>query len=523
MRAGFKRTPLVFGVSRIENIDTVYFLGPVVVVAFSLGLVAYWRSKRRLTAWVLLFSVIAYFGAIGTKALVQALTYGPLDSAVGGNPWVLGPYFGAQTVFIEVGFAYLFARYAVTHGFLRANDAEGYGIALALWENGVFIAGLASIEYAVYYVTLSGSGTAAQQMFTTLSKDAPSLFYPAARALPLVGYQILERVSSLLLHFSWGYLCVLAAVYRKRLFLLAALPMGLVDFFAPFESSFSLGAFEALIFAIGLASVGVALALTHPYRRASTDFVSPPAEEGSAHYWALVSTNFRRALSFGRIYVVMGMALPLLFIAELSVAGSAASASGAAGGPSAAIVSQLYPLLLPVFVVLGASGALMIFASDKDKGVYEYMLAYGVDVSTIFWSMIAATLVLVTLVLAVSLALTVSVLAFTSASALSPIFAELVIFYTVPLSYAAAMFMTMSGMIWSQLTARRPGVNSPVGIAPLLGIAPILAVLVLAVGPGSSHTLYVVGAASIAMVLGVAAMASVANSRMQRERFLSNA
>lgn len=313
---------------------------------------------------------------------------------------------------------------------------------------------------------------------------------------------------------------MLAAVYRQRVFLLAALPMGLVDFFVPFESSFGLGAFEALFFVIGLASVGVALGLTRSYRQASTDFVSPPPEEGGMHYGALVSTNFRRALSFGKIYAGMGMVLPLLFIAELSVAGSAASAKGATGG---AVLSQLYPLLLPVFVVLGASGALMIFASDKDKGVYEYMLAYGVDVSTIFWSMIAATLILVSLVLAVSLTLTVVVLAFTNASALSLIFAELVIFYTVPLSYAAAMFMSMSGMIWSQLTARRPGVNSPVGIAPMLGIGPILAVLLIAVGPGSGHTLYVVGAASVAMVLGVAAIASVANSKMQRERFLSNA
>ena len=69
---------------------------------------------------------------------------------------------------------------------------------------------------------------------------------------------------------------------------------------------------------------------------------------------------------------------------------------------------------------------------------------------------------------------------------------------------------------------RRAGVNSPVGMAPLLGIAPVLAVLLLAVGPGSGYILYVVGGASIAMVLGVAATASIASSKMQKERFLSN-
>lgn len=464
--------------------------------------------------------MVAYFGAIGTKALIQAVTYAPLDSAVSGNPWVLGPYFGLQTVFIEVGFAYLFARYAVTHGFFRANDAEGYGISLALWENGVLIGGIAAIDYAVYYATLSGPGATAQQLFTTLSQGAPSLFYSSSNALPLVGYEILERVSSLLLHFSWGYLCVLAAVYDKRVFLLAALPMGLVDFLVPFESSFSLGAFEGIVFVIGVASAAVALGITRgDYRRASTSFTSPPPPEGGARLGALVSTNFRRALGFGKIYVGIGMVLPLLLIAELSVAGSAATQAGTAGGP---LLSQIFPLLLPVFTVLGASGALMIFASDRDKGVYEYTLAYGVDVSTIFWSMIAATMGLVALVLVVSLAVSVGVLAFTNAGALTPVFGELVVFYTLPLSFAAAMFMTMAGMLWSQLTARRPGVNSPVGIAPLLGMAPVLAVLILAVGPGSGHILYVVGGASAAMILAVAAMASVAGSKMQRERFLSN-
>jgi len=504
----------------MENIDPVYFVGPVVVIAFSLGLVAYWRRRRRLTGWVVLFSVVAYFGAIGTKALIQAVTYAPLDSAVSGNPWVLGPYFGLQTVFIEVGFAYLFARYAVTHGFFRANDAEGYGISLALWENGVLIGGIAAIDYAVYYVTLSGSGAAAEQLFTTLNQGAPALFYSASSALPLVGYEILERVSSLLLHFSWGYLCVLAAVYNKRVFLLAALPMGLVDFLAPFEGSLSLGAFEGVVFAIGLASVAVALGLTHgEYRLASTSFRSPPPEEGAAHLGALVSTNFRRALNFGKVYVVIGMVLPLLLIAELSVTGSAVTEAGTAGGP---LLSQLFPLLLPVFTVLGASGALMIFASDREKGVYEYMLAYGVDVSTIFWSMIAATAALAGLVLVVSLAVSVSVLAVTNPGALTLVFGELVVLYTLPLSFAAATFMTMAGMLWSQLTARRPGVNSPVGIAPLLGIAPVLAVLILAVGPGSGHILYVVGGASAAMIIAVAVMASVAGGKMQRERFISN-
>lgn len=503
----------------MENIDPIYFLGPLVVMGFSLGLAAYWDIRRRLTTWVVLFSVVAYYLAIGAKALFQSVTYAPLDSAVGGNPWVLGTYFGLQTVFLEVGLAYLFAKYAVARGLMRANDAEGYGICLALWENGVLIAGLALLGYAAYYLTLGGSGAAAQQLFTTLSQDAPSLFYSASKALPLVGYEILERVSSLLLHFSWGYLTVLAAVYKKRAFLLAALPMGLVDFLAPFESSFSLGGFEGLVFAIGLASLGVALGLTRgQYRRASTDFTSPPPEPGTANLGGLIRTNFLRSLSFGKVYEAIGMVLPLLLAVEFSVASKTAAASGANAAP---VLGSIFPLLLPVFVVLGSTSPLLIFGSDRDKGVYEYMLAYGVDVSTIFWSMIAATLGVVTVVLAGALAVSVVAVAATGGT-LSLVFFELIFLYSVPLSYASTTFTCMAGMIWSQLTVRRPGVNSPAGIAPLLGMAPVLATLFIAVGPGSGHILYVVGGAVGTMSLAVVVMAWAASGRMQRERFISN-
>jgi len=500
----------------MQDIDPVYFLTPLVVVAFSFGLAAYWQRRRRLTTFVLLFSLVAYFGAIFAKAVFQFLTYRPpFFPASNGNPFELGAYFGLQTVLFEVGGAYLVARYAVTHGMLKANDAEGYGISLALWENGVLIGGSLLVSYAVYYATLAaGTGAAADQMLATLLQSAPSLFNPPSSALPLIGYAVLERVSSLLFHFSWGYLCVMAAVFKKRAFLLLALPMGLVDFFAPFAASLGTGAFEALIFAIALVCVAGSLALTRgQYRGQSKSFASPPAQAGSANVGALFYTNFRRALSFGRIYLVIGMFLPLLFAVQVSAAGGKAGAS---------VLDQIYPLILPVFVVLGSLGALMIFSSDKDKGVYEYLIAYGVDASTIFWSVIVATMGIVTLVLAVSLAVTIAALAATG-GALSVGFGELILFYTIPLSYAATMFMSMAGMIWSQLTTRVAGVNSPAGVAPLLGIAPVLAVFLAATQVGSGDLLYLVGGVSVAMIWAVVVMASVANSRMQRERFLSNA
>ena len=242
-------------------------------------------------------------------------------------------------------------------------------------------------------------------------------------------------------------------------------------------------------------------------------FQNPPAEAGGANMGALFYTNFRRALNFGRVYVLIGMFLPVLFAVQVSAAGKTAGAS---------VLDQIYPLILPVFVVLGSLGALMIFSSDKEKGVYEYLIAYGVDASSIFWSIIVATMGIVTLVLAVSIGVTTATLAATGGT-LSVGYGELILFYTIPLSYAATMFMSMAGMIWSQLTTRVAGVNSPAGIAPLLGIAPVLAVFFAATQVSPGFLLYLVGGVSMAMIWAVAAMASIASGRMQRERFLSNA
>jgi uncharacterized membrane protein YhfC len=211
---------------------------------------------------VLALSLIAYAGAILVKVIAQALTVGPFTSAVGGNAAYLGLYYGLQTVFFEVGGAYLVACYAFSKGKIRAEDAEGYGIGLAFWENGVLVGGSLLLNYVIYDVLLFGGGTVAQQFYTSLSQIAPSLFNPPSGALPLVGFAILERVSSLLSHFSWGLLCVLAVTLRKKIYLWLALPMGLVDFLVPFAGQLGLPAFEALNFVLSLASLGVALGTT---------------------------------------------------------------------------------------------------------------------------------------------------------------------------------------------------------------------------------------------------------------------
>jgi hypothetical protein len=224
--------------------DLLYFIQPVVIIlATSLLLVWYYR-KKLLTSMILWFSLIAYFTAIISKEAIQlaVYAYGMTPS----NPFVLGAYYGLQTVFLEVGLAYLFARNAFQKRLIRVEQAPAYGASLAFWENGVLLGILALPGLAVVIV---GGGT---------GLSSGSLAY----VLQSVALGTLERVSSILAHFSWGILTVVAVFTKKNKYLAVALPMGLIDFLVPFASSMNLLAFELMVFAFAALCLVVTYIMT---------------------------------------------------------------------------------------------------------------------------------------------------------------------------------------------------------------------------------------------------------------------
>ena len=253
----------------MQNIDPLYFLQPIITIAFSAGLLVYWNRKRAFTRATLVLSLLAYAGAIVVKIVLQMFTYSAFLSRFSNNSFALGAYFGIQTVFFEVGGAYSVAVWAASRRKMNPKDAEGYGLGLAFWENAGYLGVLGLINLLSVYLTLAFGGPAAQQLYSNLIKVRPDLFNSAAQALPLVVYGLLERVTSLLFHLSWGYLCVLAACVHDRRYLLLAMPMGLVDFFVPFASSLGILAFELLVFVLGLLSLGLAWFVTKGLRQRS--------------------------------------------------------------------------------------------------------------------------------------------------------------------------------------------------------------------------------------------------------------
>jgi hypothetical protein len=242
----------------LQNIDPVFMLQPAVVIVACTLLLVYWHRRRGFDPVVLAYSFVAYAVAIALKYAVQLPTIDAVTDYFGQQSVGLGIYYGAQTVFFEVGMAYLVASYAVKKGKLGSKDAEGYGSGLAFWENAVLLGALPLINYVAYYATLSTNTPLAQTVYNLLSQNAPGLFDPVSQALPSVALGTLERFSSILLHFAWGYLCMMAAVYGRRRLLLVALPMGLVDFLVPFASTIGIAVFEGIVFAIGIAAVLVA-------------------------------------------------------------------------------------------------------------------------------------------------------------------------------------------------------------------------------------------------------------------------
>lgn len=244
------------------NIDLIYIISPLIVTLISLVVLLYFVKKKRLPFIVLAYSFVAYFGAIALKEIVQIPTYAYLAAHYGASPAILGLYFGIQTVVFEIGLAYLVACVAVSRKSLRMEHAEGYGAGLAFWENGILLGALTFVSLlSTYIIIATGAPATAQATFNILYAAEPMLFSSLSySSIFVVFLGILERVSSIILHFAWGYLVVVAAVLHKKKYLLMALPMGLVDFFVPYAGSVPLWAFEGLIFVIAL--MGLAVALT---------------------------------------------------------------------------------------------------------------------------------------------------------------------------------------------------------------------------------------------------------------------
>jgi hypothetical protein len=246
----------------LQNIDPLFIIEPLIVIGFSAGAVLYWYRKNGFSRAVLGFSLLAFGGAIGLKVLFQYLTAPVFLGAAQGSVWWLGLYLSLQTVVFEVGGAFLVARFAILRRKMKRREAVAYGLGLAFWENGVFIGVVALLSTVSYFIAFSQGGQAAESMYTLLSTTQAQLFYPPQSALLLIGWSLLERISSFMVHLSWGYLCVKSVALHRKDYFFLALPMGLIDFLVPLLPILRLPLFEIIVFMLASICVFVSVYAT---------------------------------------------------------------------------------------------------------------------------------------------------------------------------------------------------------------------------------------------------------------------
>ena len=179
---------------------------------------------------------------------------------------------------------------------------------------------------------------------------------------------------------------------------------------------------------------------------------------------SLTAVTLRRGILTGRLYLGIGVFISLILTVILL-----RSARGSL------VFVTTFPLELPLFATLGALGGLMLFVSDRSKGVLEYLISYGVRPARLFANCLLTTVGLSTIVLGAGLAVGLGGFLATG-NHISSDLANSVLGYTIPMTYASSIFATTAGVIWSTLSSPRAGLNSPVGIAPMIGVAPPLVV-----------------------------------------------
>jgi uncharacterized membrane protein YhfC len=232
----------------MQNIDSIFIIEPAVVIGFSVATVLYWRSRHGFPRFVLGLSLLAYGGAIAAKAAFQYVTAPSFLAISQRSIWLLGLYLGLQTVIFEVGGAFLVARFAIARRMMKKGDGVAYGLGLAFWENGILLGAIPLLSLLFYFFTISQGGAAAESLSTLLTTSQPQLFSSPSEALPMIGWGILERVSSLMVHLSWGYLCVKSAASHRNRYFFLALPMGMIDLLVPFVQVMTVPIFEIVVF-----------------------------------------------------------------------------------------------------------------------------------------------------------------------------------------------------------------------------------------------------------------------------------
>ena len=262
---------------------------------------------------------------------------------------------------------------------------------------------------------------------------------------------------------------------------------------------------QADVTPVGLTRVSLGSRAT--YLRAASEILDMADPTAAPPLPSLLGVTVRRTMVVGRVSLTIGCLGTAFYSAAFGLAGS--------------LFVSLGTVVLPVFAVSGGLGGIMVFSNDRSKGVLEYLVAYGLSPRRILLNVLVAGLVQVTIVLAVGVSAGVTAYLL-SGHALNLALPRALLAYTFPMSYATVSLMTTVGVFWTSLSSPRAGMNSPLGVLPMIGVMPTAVTLVIALAIPSHATQIVLGAELI-VVLVVVSLLARTDRLMPPDRLLSPA
>ncbi len=230
---------------------------------------------------------------------------------------------------------------------------------------------------------------------------------------------------------------------------------------------------------------------------------------------SLLGVTLRRSLTTGRFFLAYGIVISIVLGTSFAFSGGST-------------FDTTFPILLPIFVVVGSMGAMVVFTNDRIKGVLEYLLAYGFTPRRLFATFLLTALALAALVLSVAIAISLGVY-LARGQTVTAQFEALLVIYGIPMSIACAAFGATVGMYWTSLSSPRAGMNSPIGLIPFVGILPALLTLFVLIALASAgiysanELLLLAATIAGAVLVVVAALLGTTDRFLRRERLLSPA
>lgn len=255
----------------------------------------------------------------------------------------------------------------------------------------------------------------------------------------------------------------------------------------------------------------------------------------------LLGLYLRRYLREGRAFFLLAIILPLFLLIIFTIVG--ARSAGGTGAEvlkafarslglrdvSLYLVAIILPFIAPVFTVVGTMMAPALYSEDRENGFFEFILSSTrFETRDIFWAIILTAVIVAAITITIAIAEILTVFLVLNGSVPLLFLRELLV-YTAPISIIAVLIGTSIAFASQALTKKMTFVNSPAGLAPVVGV--IIAVVPLFFSVFSARGLfgqvdfnqlylilgaYVAGAFVIFLIVFF-----FTTARMVRERFLS--